>query len=784
MIKKVGLGKGEDDITARSNIVVPMREPVVTPASLHKTFGTPHRTSVYRLANGDAFGAVLRWDIPGRRKEIRPVVWDGATHIPQGFGENRPLYNSDLIAQRPLCPVLIVEGEKTADGAPRFMPDGWVVTTWQGGASAVGMTDWSLLVGHRCVIWPDNDTPGLDAAEKIRLVLTGLGVESAIVPLPSSYPDGWDLGDDVPTGIGPALVTSRMLAALATACIIQDFIEPEVDPGDETPMTFIDAALEFKALGYDKQTYYVMPGGTKQIEPYSASTLMTEKGCMEIVSDADYWLENFGERGRVNWIKAGVSIMNMCRSVGVYDESRIRSRGVWMDDGRVVLNLGDTMEVNGHNADAVRFKSRFIYEKEKALLTDGLTAKPADDVLGKQIRGLCNLARWERPMDGDLFAGWIATAPICGGLMWRTHCWITGNHGSGKTTLVNNIAAACLGEIALYPLGATTEAGIRSAIGNDARPVVFDEAESGSKNSRVGEERRQAVIQLMRGSSSESPGRIMKGSASHTGVSFTTRSAFLLSSIGVGLKEAADLSRTTVLTVKPLDAADPAARELQEAQWKEFNAASARLPSDLPQRLLARQTKNLLTIRKNIEVFKEVIAASIGNRRMGDQLGTLLAGCYSLISEQEITTRGAESYMATYNWDEFTQSRGTREDMGLITHIRGSRIRVEAGGLNFDRTIGELVDILYGWSEHDDRVSREAVEVNLARNGFKRDPNGDGILMARSVQSVEKIMAASDYAEGWMQVLLRHPDIVKDDATHRFAGVTSRAILLPKEVWK
>jgi putative DNA primase/helicase len=734
---------------------------------------------MYRLADGGAYGAVLRWDIEGRRKEIRPIIWDGEAYLSQGFGDKRPLYNSDLIAQRPLAPVLIVEGEKSADGALRFVPEGWVVTTWQGGANATGMTDWSLLSGHRCVIWPDNDTPGVDAAEKVRYLLSSLGVESAVVPLPSSYPDGWDLGDAAPEGVSGAIITSRMVTALAQACVLSEELVPQEDE-DDGPRSFIDSALEYKALGYDRQLYYVLSSATKQVEEYTASALMSERGCMEIIPDEEYWQEMYGNRGKVNWVKAGAHIMKQCQAMGVYDEDRLRARGVWSDDGRTVLNLGDEMIVNGHRVNPVQFKSRFIYERRQSLLLDGLGEEPADDSLGRQIRNLCNLARWESPVYGDLLAGWIATAVVCGGLPWRTHCWITGNQGSGKTTIVKQIAAACLGDVAIYPMGQTTEAGIRSHIGNDARPVVFDEGEGGDARAQM--ERRQSVIQLMRLASSETRGRIMKGSASHKGVSFTIRSSFMMSSIGVGLKEAADLSRTTVLTVKPLDAHNAETRRVQEAQWKAFNAACVKLPLDLPQRLLSRQFKNLITLRKNIEVYKEVIAVNMGNRRMGDQLGTLLAGCHSLFSDAEISTRAAESYLKMYNWTEFTEVRAEREDLALIHHIMGFTIRVDCGGNFLERTIGELIDVVFG-RVSDTLVGMERAEQNLKRHGLRPSDDHNGLLIATSLQAMSKIMSSSDYAEGWWQVLMRHPEAQRIDKPIKFAGVTSRAVFLPAGAW-
>ena len=155
---KIDLTKVEAiDVTGESEIVTPMPEPVVIPKKLKDSMGEPEAIWIYRMADGSAFGAVARWNPEGQRKQIRPIVWNGKEHVTSGFGDKRPLYNGDLLAASPVCNVLIVEGEKAAIAAQEYVPDGWVVTTWQGGANAVDKTDWSTLSGHICVIWPDND---------------------------------------------------------------------------------------------------------------------------------------------------------------------------------------------------------------------------------------------------------------------------------------------------------------------------------------------------------------------------------------------------------------------------------------------------------------------------------------------------------------------------------------------------------------------------------------------------------------------------------------------------
>lgn len=777
------------DVTQDDAIVTPMPEPIVIPAGLTKAMGEPDRVWVYRLQDGSAYGAVARWNSFKGRKEVRPIIWNGSAFKSHGFGRGRPLYNSDLLAASPVAPVLLVEGEKAADAAPEYLPDGWIVSTWQGGAKAWEQADWSLLSGRSVVIWPDNDAPGIAVADAIRNRLSAMKTPSHIVPVPPVFPDAWDLADPLPEKVTAPMISQLLRRGLRDADVVAGVaLETVAEDLD------VDEHRMYRPLGYDHQKYYMMNADAQQIYEFTAARLMSEVGVTEVVADADYWVEMFGLKGpsQIKWSRVGAGLMQQCVAAGVYDPTDLRGRGVWMDPDakggeRIILNSGADLLLTRPNETPrevpyVQLKSNFIYEKSPALIKDhGLEVdylNTATDADGRMIRELCNLARWESPIYGDLLAGWIATAIVCGALKWRTHAWVTGNQGSGKTTVINEIAGACIGSVGIYPMGATTEAGIRQAVGNDARPVIFDEAE-GQKGM---EERRQAVIQLMRQSSSEGRGRIMKGSANHTAVAFTMRSSFLMSSIGVGLKEAADLTRTAVLTIKPLEAFTYGERKDLEVQWEKFLSTAHSMRPDMPQRLLARQMSNMFTLKENIETFKEVIASSLGNRRLGDQLGTLLAGAYSLISTKRISKRVCENYLSSMDWTEFTSVKTVREDMALLHHICGSLIKAETMSGVQDRAIGELITAIIR-PDLSAGIHPERAPVTLLRYGLKVEANKSGIWVATSASTLNNVMASSEYSEGWQKVLARHPAAKKGEASVRFGGYTSRAIFIPMAEW-
>lgn len=756
--------------------VIPAPSPVLIPKSLCGG-RKPDGVWEYQLATGETVGAIARWDATKtRRKLILPVVWDGDKFISAGLPIPRPLYHAPAISANLTAPVLVVEGERSVDGAMKHVGDGFIVTTWPGGTSNAQYADWSILSGREVVIWPDNDDAGVTCAQSIAERLRGLDGRVAVVELPLDLPPKWDLADEIPEG-KPGMVMDLIRQARAVTTQKPE-PAPVIPVEEEQYNEAQDYGLRYRAIGYNEQKYYVMSAVQRQPYAYTAKQLMSEETCLEIVNDESFWHLHFSdEKGRISWKRAGAFIMKQCTDAGVYSPNKMREQGVWSDAGRVVLHFGETLFVDGREVNPAKFRSTFVYPNRDNMLEDWMGLDdPAPNMYGRYIRKACSKVRWDKPIYGDLLAGWIATAIICGGLPWRTHAWITGNASSGKSTVIHDIVTACLGGIAVYPVGASTEAGIRQSVGNRAVPVVFDEAE-GNGNT---EERRQAVIQLMRQSSAETRGRIMKGSANHQSVTFTLRSAFLMSSIGVGLREAADLTRTAVLTIKPLSATTTAERMAQEEQWKELQAACAAIPVDTPDRLLARQVRNLPIIRQNIDLFKEVIAVNLGNRRLGDQLGTLLAGLASLFSDNLLNTETCEKFLEQYDWSDFTTTKAMREDLALLYHLANAKVRVDSASGAHDRLIGELIEMVFT-GQDDGIVNPLAATNTLLRIGIRVDKKEGGIWIGQSTTGMRQIMASSDYNEGWARVLERHPYARKSGFSLKFAGVNSRAVYIPKQ---
>lgn len=158
------------------------------------TTGTAYWT--YRDRAGAVLCHAVRFQFEDGKKDVIPMrLLDGRWQW-KGYAAplQPPIYGMDRLAARPDAPVLIVEGEKTADAAAKLFP-GHVCITWLGGCKAVKKVDWQPVEGRKVALWPDADDPGRKAMAYLHQRLAG-----AVLVSTTDLPDGWDLADPPPEG--------------------------------------------------------------------------------------------------------------------------------------------------------------------------------------------------------------------------------------------------------------------------------------------------------------------------------------------------------------------------------------------------------------------------------------------------------------------------------------------------------------------------------------------------------------------------------------------------------
>lgn len=537
------------------------------------------------------------------------------------------------------------------------------------------------------------------------------------------------------------------------------------DAGADDPGDSIAREGGFTILGYEHGNYYLFLHEKKQIMEYTRRDF-SASGLIEI-ADQNFWEMNFAGKNGVNATAAANFIIRIAHQRGIHDPNCIRASGAWIDEGRYIFHHGSYLSVDGVRTDVTRIKSRYVYELTRTL------PPPADAELsdedGVRILDVAKMLRWSRPGSAALLAGWLFLAPICGALRWRPHVWLTGPAGNGKSSILEKFIFPLLGKGAcIYGQGNSTEAGVRQAVGSHALPVLLDEAE---KNSEKETARVEALLSLIRQSSTESAAETLKGTVNGDGMSFHVRSMFCLASILVGLDKKADIDRLSILSLRPSRGV-PGAIE----HWDKTSKAIYDLTRDTEMRgrLLRRAIKMMPIVRDNIEVFVKVAAKEFGSQRDGDQYGTLLAGAWSLTSSTPATPEDAENLIRQFNWDEHIEQNDTDDSKLALSALMGATIREGGAQISvyelISRSIGEMVDGL--------SIGADVARSLLRRNGMM--VNGDRLILSNQSTALRNLLEGTPYAADPKSVFGRLQGATNNDGKQvKFHGIKTRVVSLP-----
>ena len=520
----------------------------------------------------------------------------------------------------------------------------------------------------------------------------------------------------------------------------------------------------FEFLGYNQGKHYYKPKASSQVIELSASA-HTKLGLMSLSSSMEFWKNRFTINGKLDWDEAICWMFTQSHRKGVFDAERIRGRGAWLDAGRVIFHLGERLLVDNKEMNiSDGFKSYYIYQHGKPLL--GPSDEPMEDNVANEILLLAQKFSFTDKTSAYFLVGWLAIAPVCGGLKWRPHIWVTGGKGCGKTTILNSFMKPLLGQIYRSATGGTTEPGLRAALRSDAIPVLFDEFE---QNDAQDKQNMQNVLGMARVASSEG-GKIIKGSAGGGEANqYEIRSMFCVSSINVGLVQGADKDRFCLLSL-----------ERGQNDWLEIESKIQEFCTEENGRdLVARTLNQLPKIRQNAKTFAKILAKKNG-QRYGDQHGTLLAGAFSLQENSDRLLSDEEAYsyceeIGCFDPNKQKEARDADEESCLALIIE-SMIPIQ-GGKRI--TVLNLVESLYKPTAGKIEGCEETADQILGRYGIKCTTSH--LAVANQNTNLERLIANSQWASGSHRIALKRIKGSESSSTtmHFPGSKKSRATLIP-----
>lgn len=713
----------------------------------HPKAGSPKNVYEYRNQANEIVNFICRFQPNDGEKFFIPYSLTSEGWRWKQIPENRPIFRGERL-KNPAQQVVICEGEKTAHAAEQLLPS-CVVISWAGGAKAVKKTDWSPLANYEKVaIWPDNDEPGMQAANQIAGILQKLGVKKiTIAHIPPEFKKGWDAADAAEEGLN---AVDFLKANLREVVTFKAPVEPDpVAPAPSAPPAHVTAEMPIEPtedpyipLGHNHGEFFYYSHLAKQVVRLPAGA-HTKLNMLRLATE-NYWQMTYPTgKGNTSFAvdTAASSLMHQCYKKGIYDITKVRGRGAWWDDDRMVIHLGNQMIVDGAMRD-IFIESDYIYEMGGSISAPDQEALSGDD-LTNYIE-LAKMFNWRDPLAAYFLLGWCVVAPMCGILRWRPHIWLTGPKGSGKSWIMENFLQGSLGDMGLSYLSVTTAAGIRGEIQKEARPVIFDEAEGEDVQAR---QRMQDILDLMRQASSRTSAVIAKGTAFGGSMQFQVQSCFALSSIGDSLKHGADESRVSVLALHASEG-----KSDSEERFDKIKEKAKVLDHRFSRRLFARSLKLIDVIQANAETFAKVGARVMGSRRAGDQFGTLLAGAYSLFSDRRLTEEQAAKWMEDRDFANRytpaeTEGRCYEKIMQIIVTVPTESKPVE-------RSIGELVETLV-YGRHDLEIKFSLIEEFLNRRGIRVEAGN--VIIANNHGALAKMLENTPWALNWGKILQQMP---------------------------
>lgn len=599
--------------------------------------------------------------------------------------------------------------------------------------------------------------PGLEKAQEAAVAIGGARVLAPVVDHDDpERPTDWnDVGEDA--------VREAFFAPIPDhrSDEIPDDMLPEYDDPIGVGYEDEDPLSKINPQGHNDGQYYFYPVESGQITALTAPGLNSMQNLYRL-APRKFWEDAYGDGGKLPdkqiCSMASAHLMDACHRRGIYLPETTRGVGVWIDDGEVVVNTGDAIYHRGQKHHPAVFKGQFVYESGPRVMT--MNDVPLRNADADKVRQICRMLTWKKPLFADLLAGWMVIAPVGGALGFRSHIWLTGGSGTGKTTIVSKIIAPVIGQMAIMREGGTTEAAVRKALGKSSRPYFLDEAESEGMRAKAN---MQQILTLARIAASG-------GTIQNANETFRVQSCFGFSSIVPAIEQLADENRITLLSVE---------RNPRPTRGEEYakllQTINETFTPDYCARLMARTVQNMDALLQNTATFTLAAQMKFGNARSGEHIGPMLAGAFLLTSTRLLSLDEARSWIDAQEWSWHEgNDDGQSDSHRCLSHMLAARIRYDVQGMSKESPVGELVDVAAKGDADDAARAHKA----LRSYGFFVE---DGRLyVANTSPPIKRIMADTPWTV-WKSSLERYPGA--DNAggkTRYFApGLKVRAVSLP-----
>jgi len=690
----------------------------------------------YHDADGKVIALDVRFEAEGQKKTVLTfwyngaLKWAGAPVLVYGLHEH-------ITADKSI-PRLIHEGAKCADEARKHL-NGFIHVSWSGGSGKAALADWSVLSNYQVCFYPDDDTPGANAANQVKRVLPHLNIVKPIPAARELKPKGADIVEALQV-MSPDELTAYILNPENHVSDVAPS-EPPSEATHERPPTSpspdgATSEMPFKVLGIgdDGRAYFITEAG--RIIDCNLDGLTKSK--LMVLTGRWYWRDRYGHDGKIVWDDAIDDMIRISQNRD-HNESRVRGRGAWRDGD--MISYHDGVNTYGEHAPGVTY----IRLSHKDI---GINDEPASADTVKRVRDTVFRLSFETPADAVRCLGWATLAPFAGALKFRPAMLLTGPSGSGKSTVANQLMRK-LSNCEWMDGSGTTVAGVRGKIQRDSCAVIFEETERDTEKKKIN---RNELFSLMRVNVTDDAPDTVKGTKDGGFHSFKMQNMFGFIAIDPTIDSVADENRVFRINMVP---------PTNQGEWKQIETILGGLLNETNCRALRALTwRKLKTIFALSDRIVDAIREKTGRDYRSSYSDAMLAAAFMVVwsSTDNPTDAQIESMLNKYY--AFQPAEAHRDEAAeVVDRLLDEVIEVMHENTREKLTIMECLTRAVNMSYDQDGQAIEvsppraaAYKQHVARYGLKI-VDGDGLAIVNKHHQIQRITGLGD---GYQRVLKRH----------------------------
>lgn len=652
------------------------------------------------------------------------------------------LYNRHLLTTYPDKPILIVEGAKTAEAA-RVL-NNFNTLTWNGGCKKILMADWAPLINKKVFIFPDDDGPGVDAANELKASALPNAIIVPIIPkLREIKKKGADIVEALQK-FTPEELTKYILES--------EKLQKEIAEKSKFPFRILGTSDDGNAYFLDR---------SDRLQKFKL-TSVTKTQLMSLAS-RDWWIDEIGHDRKIVWDEAIDLIIELSSAVD-FDPDRIRGRGAWRElNGELVYNDGKTITGS--------YNSNNLYLR-KTQTDVGIAEKPLDYETINKIRETVFELSFESMPDAIRCLAWSTLAPFGGCLSWRPAILLTGASGSGKTTVANNVIRPIANPLWLDG-SESTPAGVRGSVQNDTCSIVLEEADCDTLKKR---NNRIDLFSLMRTNTSDDAPDTAKGTSDGGVRSYKMKNMFCFIAISPEIDNVADENRIFKINMKkPKGKWQPLQNRLTEIMV-EKNCRALRS-------LIWSKLNDIMDGAKQlIPVIQEITEKDF---RFCQAEGLLMSAYFNIWTDIDINDAETikQKLTSLYKMQPLESSRDETDEM--LDRIMDESVIVN--GMSDVRTLREILISIYNakelkkntWNDSYSYQTMDAKDITRLRqivHRFGIDVTSDSEIAISC--NHHELMRILEKGYGYHLQLRRHKNMTDKAKSVYIAGKTRRCVTI------